>query len=86
MTEVSIFGIFDIFFYGIPIFLIGLLIFNIFCYVDAKAKNKKSPGTIPSEEIKKRKIMLIVFSVLAVVSVAVVIGLIVLFYQAVAHM
>ena len=82
------FGIllYDILFFSIPIILIALFGISVYRYVSAKKQNKVAPGTFSDDEIKKRKIMLIVLSVITGVLAAIVIGFIVLLFMAVAFM
>lgn len=82
------FGIllYDIFFFAIPIVLIALFGICLYRYLSAKKQNKAVPGTFSDAEIKKRKIMLIVLSVIAGVLAAIVIGFIALMFMAVAFM
>ncbi|MBQ8523469.1 MAG: hypothetical protein IJ457_02470 [Clostridia bacterium] len=82
------FGIllYDILFFSIPIILIALFGISVYRYVSAKKQNKAAPGTFSDDEIKKRKIMLIVLSVITAVLAAIVIGFIVLLFMAVAFM
>ena len=54
--------------------------------VAQKKQNEEVPGTFAPEETKRRKIMLIIASVVAGVLVAVVIGFIALLFMAVAFM
>lgn len=71
---------------GTPIILIILFGVVLCRYIYAKAQNRKAPGTFSPEEIKKRKILLIVLSAVLAVLAAVVIGFISLMNQAVANM
>ena len=82
------FGIllYDILFFSIPIILIALFGISVYRYVSAKKQNKVAPGTFSDDEIKKRKIMLIVLSVITAVLAAIVIGFIALMFMAVAFM
>ena len=82
------FGMFlyDILFFGIPVLLIALFVTSLYRYISAKKQNRQAPGTFPPEEIKKRKILLIVLSVALGVLAAIVIGLLVLLSMAVAYM
>ena len=75
-----------IFFFACPIVLIALFVISADRYVSAKKQNKAAPGTFSDAEIKKRKIMLIVLSVIAGVFAAIVIGFIALMFTAVAYM
>ena len=82
------FGIllYDIFFFAIPIILIALFGVSLYRYISAKKQNKVAPGTFSDAEIKKRKIMLIVLSVIAGVLAVLVVGFIALMFMAVAFM
>lgn len=82
------FGIllYDIFFFAIPIILMVLFGISLYRYVSAKKQNKVAPGTFSDVEIKKRKIMLIVLSVIAGVLAVIVVGFIALLFMAVAFM
>ena len=78
--------IYDILFFAIPAIIIALLGVSIYRYVSAKRKNKLTPGTVSAEEMKKRKILLIVSAIIAGALVIVVIGFIALLFLAVAFM
>ena len=82
------FGIlsYDIFFFAIPIIWIVLFGISLYRYLSANKQNKVSPGTFSDDEIKKRKIMLFVLSVIAGVYAAIVIGFIALMFMAAAFM
>lgn len=82
------FGImlYDILFFGIPAILLLLFGISLYRYTSAKKENREQPGTHSPEEMKKRKLLLIVLSVIAGVLVAVVIGFIALLFMAVAFM
>lgn len=82
------FGIllYDIFFFAIPIILIALFGVSLYRYISAKKQNKVAPGTFSDAEIKKRKIMLFVLSVIAGVLAVIVVGFIALMFMAVAFM
>lgn len=73
-------------FFGIPLAAILFFIISLFRYICAKIKNKKEPGSFGTEEMKKRKILLIVSSVIVGVLVAVVVAFVVMIYMAVAYM
>lgn len=77
---------YDIMFFAIPAFVIALFGSSLYRYVSAKKQNKATPGTFSDGEIKKRKIMLIVLSVIAGVLAVVVIGFVALLFMAVAFM
>lgn len=82
------FGIllYDIIFFAIPIILIALFGISLYRYISAKKQNKSVPGTFSDAEIQKRKIMLIVLSVIAGVLAVIVLGFIALLFMAVAFM
>ena len=71
--------IYSILFMLIPIIAIAFLIVSI-------GKNKEKPDTFSAEEIKKRKTLLIISIIIMSVFAAVVIGLILLSFMAVAFM
>ena len=78
--------VYGILFFAIPGILIILFGISLYRYISAKKHNKQIPGTFSPEEIKKRKIFLIVISVIAGLLTTVVIGFMVLLFIAVANM
>ena len=64
----------------------GLFVSSVYRYVQAKRANKKAPGTYSDLEMKKRKLLLIVFSVLFGVCVAVFVGLVIILAYGIAYM
>ncbi|MBE6852599.1 MAG: hypothetical protein E7505_03900 [Ruminococcus sp.] len=78
--------IFNILFLGIPLALIVLFVVSLCRYKSAVKQNKKVPGAFSDEEIKKRRTILTVFSVIAGIIAVIVIGLIALMFMAVAFM
>ncbi len=78
--------IYSILFMLIPIIAIAFLIVSICRYVSAVRKNKEKPDTFSAAEIKKRKTLLIISIIIMSVFAAVVIGLILLSFMAVAFM
>lgn len=82
------FGIllYDILFFGIPAIVFVLFVISLVRFVAAKRKNKKIQGSFSESEIKKRKIMLIIMSVIVGVLAVIVIGFIALLFMAVAYM
>ncbi len=78
--------IYDILFFAIPVVLLTFLGISIYRYVSAKKKNAKDPETFSPSEMKTRKIVLIIASVLAGVFLVIVIGFIALLFMAVAFM
>ena len=77
---------FEFLFFGIPAILIIFLGICLYRYISAKNQNKVSPGTFSDAEIKNRKILLIVLSVIVGIFAVIVIGFIALLSMAVAHM
>lgn len=70
----------------IPIALIATFALSIFLYCHAKHKNKKSPGTYTEDQIRNRKVFLIVFAGIFGLAALVVISFTALLYMAVAFM
>ena len=56
--------LYDILFFGIPAVVFVGFVISLIRFVSARSKNKKMPGTYSDNEIKKRKIMLIILSVI----------------------
>ena len=82
------FGIlfYDILFFGIPAISILLFGISLYRYLSAKKQNKEVPGSFSDSEMKKRKIMLIILSVISGVLAVIVIGFIALLFMVVAYM
>lgn len=82
------FGIFiyDVLFFAVPAIWLILFGISLYRYISAKKQNKQMPGTFSPAEIKKRKVFLIVMSVVAGMILAMVIGLIAMLFMAVAFM
>ena len=78
--------IYDIIFFAIPTILILFFGISFYRYRQAKQINKEKPGTFSDEEIKKRKIFLIISAILAGILAAVAVGFIVLLYMDIAFM
>ncbi len=76
----------DILFFVLPMILIVSLGISIYQYVSAKKKNAKEPDTFSFSEIKTRKIVMIILSILTGLFLTVVIGIIALMFLAVAFM
>lgn len=77
---------YNILFFGIPAALLILLSVCIRRYHAAVEENEKAPGTHSPEEIKRRKVMLILATVAGFVPLAVAIGFVALFFMAIAFM
>ena len=73
-------------FFAIPTIAVIAFGVSLYRYLSAKKKNKLLSGTVSTEEMAKRKTALIVFAVIAGILVAMVIGIIVLLYTAIAFM
>jgi len=86
MLEILLYELYEIFFFTIPIIFIVFFGISLYRYVSAKNQNKVAPGTFSDDEVKKRKVILIVLSVISCVFVAIVIGFIVLMFMSVAYM
>ena len=78
--------IFIFLYFSIPAITLVLFVVSLYKYLSAKKANKKSPGTINDEALKRRKTMLIVTSIIFAALVAVIIGFISLLFLAVAFM
>lgn len=72
--------------YATPIISFVLFGISLYRYISANKQNKVAPGTFSNTQIKKRKIMLIVMSVIAGVLMVIIIGFIALLSMAVAFM
>lgn len=77
------FGFFLILIITLIPLLWGLCLYH---FVSAKKKNKKAPGTFSDDDIKSRKISMIILSVILGFFVLIAIGLIILLNLAVAYM
>ena len=82
------FGIFiyDVLFFAVPVIWLILFGISLYRYISAKKQNKQMSGTFSPAEIKKRKVFLIVMSIVAGMILAMVIGLIAMLFMAVAFM
>ena len=83
MPDILLYGIL---FFAIPAISIVLFIISLYRYISAKKQNEKAPGTFSAGEIKKRKIFLIVLSVIVGVPTAIAIGFIAIMFMAIAYM
>ncbi len=75
-----------IIFFGIPVAALVFFIVSLCRFISAKSKNKKNPGTFTAEEVKNRKWLLIISSLIVGVLVAVVIAFIAVISMAVIYM
>ena len=71
---------------AIPVAAIIFFVVSLCMYLSAKKQNKRQPGSVSSQTIKNRKILLIVSSVIAGVLVTILIAFIALLFMAVAFM
>ncbi len=78
--------IIDLLFFAIPILLLSFLGISIYRYISAKRQNAKAPDTFSSNELKTRKLLLIISAVLTAVFVTIVVGFVALLFLAVAYM
>lgn len=83
MFEVLVYGLI---FFIIPATVLSIFAITLYRFKSAQKKNKACPGSFSEGEIKKRKIMLIVSSVITGVFVAMMIGICAIMYMAVAYM
>jgi len=77
---------FGILFWAIPLVVTAFFGVSLFRYLYARKRNKQAPGVFSAEEMKKRKLILTVASVLAGVLLMVVAGFVALLFMAVAFM
>lgn len=73
-------------FYGLPVLALIFFIVSLCRFIYAKKKNKIQPGWFGVAEMRKRKRLLVISSVIAGVFAAVIVGLAILLYTAVAFM
>lgn len=73
-------------FLSIPVASFIFFICSLISFCTAKGANKRSPGSYSKEELRSRKISLIVSSVIFGIFLTVIIGFIALLYSAVAFM
>ena len=78
--------IYEILFYAIPAALIILFLVVRNRYKSAKKQNEQVPGTFSDEEIKRRKIVMIIVGVIGGAIITVVVGFTALLFLAVAFM
>lgn len=73
-------------FYGLPLLAILFFAFSLWRYIYAKRKNKNQPGWFSVAEMRKRKRLLLIASIIVGFFVIVVVGLTILLFTAVAFM
>ena len=73
-------------YFAIPVAAILFFIVSLCLFLSSRKQNKQQPGSVSAQTLRKRKIMLIVSSVIAGVLAAIVIAFIALLYMAVAFM
>lgn len=78
--------VFYVLFFALPFLTVGFFGISLFRYLSARNANRKNPDTFSADEIKKRKLLFIISSVVMGVFVTIVIGVIVLLCMAIAYM
>lgn len=68
---------FPVFFFLIPLLSVLFFGISLFLYVYAKKKNKRVPNTYSEKQIKRRKILLIVSSIITAVFLTIIIATII---------
>ena len=76
----------QIVFYGIPLGALAFFIVSLVRFCGGRKANRLTPGAVSAEEMRARKIMLVVSSVIGGLRAAVVIGFTALLFMAVAFM
>ncbi len=82
------FGImlYDILFFGIPAVVLVLFGICLYRYRSAKNQNAEEPGSVSPEELKRRKLLLIITASVTGVFALVAVGFVALLFMAVAFM
>ena len=73
-------------YFAIPVAAILFFIVSLCLFLSARKQNKQQPGSVSAQTLRKRKIMLIVSSVIAGVLVVVFLAFVALLFMAVAFM
>lgn len=73
-------------FCAIPLLSLAMFVFSLVRYLHARHANKITPGRFSPREIKKRKITLLIFSLIVGVFLAIIAGCVALLALAVAYM
>jgi hypothetical protein len=73
-------------FFALPLLTVVFFGVSLFRYLSARNANKKQPNAFSADEMKKRKLIFVISSVVAGVFVAIVIGVISLLCMAIAFM
>ncbi len=73
-------------FFALPVAVPVFLIVSICMYVYAKRANKKQPGTFSPEQLRTRRIVMIIAAAVSGVLLAVAIGFVILMFLAIAYM
>ena len=73
-------------FFGIPALSVFFFVFSLISYCTGRSKEKNAPGSIGAEELRRRKIWMIVTGIIALVIVAAVVLFIITLMNAIAHM
>ena len=78
--------VYYVLFFALPLLTLGFFGISLFRYLSVRSANKKQSNTFSNDEVKKRKLLLVISSVIAGVFVAIVIGVIALLCMAIAFM
>ena len=78
--------LYELMFFAIPTLVLIFFGISLYRYRTAVTENKKSPDTFAPEEIKRRKVFLILSAVMMAVLAVVVAGFVVLLFMAIAFM
>ncbi len=70
----------------VPLSLFGGFVVSMYRYLNGKRKNRIAPGSVSADEMKKRKIMVIISVACIVVLAVTAVGLVALFALAIAYM
>jgi len=80
------FDIMSFIFWGLPTILLIFFIVSLCLYISAKRKNKAVPDSFSVQQIRTRKILLIVSAVITGIFILIEVGFIALLAMAVANM
>ena len=64
--------------YGVPLISVLLFVFSTGCYRQAVKLNKANPGAFSVKELRKRRIIMIVTGIVALITTAYLIGIMML--------
>ena len=78
--------IFYALFFGAPVAAVIFFIVSLILFLKASKTNKKTPGVFSASVLATRRVLLIISSVIAIVTVSVVVTIVSLVYMALAYM